>query len=83
MGPSTVLELVKELSDLTKGRMKWKYRDTIMIDVFMRKERHIVVAERGQKKLEECGPKDMKDLQNHRTLSKLERVLPVLNGLLY
>jgi len=41
MGPPSVIELLKEVKRICEGRVPWKHRGTIMIDVFMKKERHI------------------------------------------
>lgn len=43
MGPVAVVELIKQMKAiLGKRELLWKYRSTIMIDVFMNRERHIL-----------------------------------------
>lgn len=66
-----------------------------MLDVFMRRERHIYthplksvkdeVSKSGRMVpgLREFGPQSEDDLINQRSLEILEKVLPVLNGLIY
>jgi hypothetical protein len=42
MGGVAVLEMVRKLkSMLTERELPWKYRNTLMLDVFMRRERHV------------------------------------------
>jgi hypothetical protein len=44
MGPSAVLELIRQLNAiLSKREVNWRFRNTIMIDVFMNRERHILI----------------------------------------
>jgi hypothetical protein len=43
MGPVAVIELIKQMRAIIEKRdMQWKSRSTIMIDVFMNRERHIL-----------------------------------------
>jgi hypothetical protein len=42
MGALTIFELLKELKQITEKRERaWKKGNTIMIDVFLRRERHV------------------------------------------
>lgn len=49
MGHHTVIELLKKTKMLIDKRdIKWKYKNTIMLDVFMKRERHIFIKAFGQ-----------------------------------
>ena len=61
-----------------------------MLDVFMRRERHIYVEDEGGDKkkkgppsLRDFGPQSEDDLIDQRSLELLVKLLPVLNGLIY
>jgi hypothetical protein len=60
-----------------------------MLDVFMRRERHIYLKSlpgdldpKMRPKLRDFGPKSEDDLIDQRNVQLLEKVLPVLNGLI-
>ena len=61
-----------------------------MLDVFMRRERHIYLKPmdgyldpRFRPSLRDFGPKSEDDLLDQRNIQTLEKLLPVLNGLIY
>ena len=42
MGSLTIIELLNKTKDMLSQRdMKWRHGNTIMLDVFMRRERHV------------------------------------------
>jgi hypothetical protein len=69
MGPLTIKELLKELKQILERRGRlWKKGNTIMIDVFMKRERHVCcvpsekVSFQGQPNLRDFGPQTIEDL---------------------
>lgn len=83
----TVFELIKNTKVIISQReAKWKEGNTIMLDIFMRRERHILtkpVKAHRKPKLRSFGPQTQEDLADLRQLETLEKILPVLNGLIY
>ncbi len=41
MGQTSVFEIIRKVKEVTQGVTKWKCNQTIMIDVFMKRERHV------------------------------------------
>jgi len=88
IGVLAIGDLLKEIKTICEHRkILWRSRDTIMLDVFFKRERHIIC-----KKIEEDddlpsitnhGPVDTSDLLNQKHFERLEKLLPVLNGLVY
>jgi hypothetical protein len=66
MGQRSVFEIIQRLKELIGEReMKWRHKDTIMLDVFMRRERHIYVkpmSEDNRPSLRELGPQNEEDM---------------------
>lgn len=88
MGKSAIVEIIKRIKTvLERCQQPWKAGSTIMIDVFMRRERHLYVEPLPKKKgmisLRDFGPRSEDDLLDQKSLSALEKLLPVLNGLIY
>ena len=58
-----------------------------MIDIFMKRERHIFIKsldeDQERPNLRDFGPQDEEDLIIQSHVSSLEKLLPVLNGLIY
>lgn len=49
MGQNTVIELLKKTKVLIEKRdIKWRFKNSIMLDVFMKRERHIIVKAFGE-----------------------------------
>ena len=44
MGQLSVFEIIRKMKEMIVEReVKWRHNNTIMLDVFMRRERHIYV----------------------------------------
>jgi hypothetical protein len=87
MGQTSVFEIIRKVKEVTQEVAKWKCNQTIMIDVFMRRERHVYMKkldlEEKRQSTRDFGPQNEDDLIDQRNLKALEKLLPVLNGLLY
>lgn len=69
MGALTVIEILKEIKLITDQReVLWNQNLTIMIDVFMRRERHIYLKSlqnsEERPSLRDFGPQTEEDLMN-------------------
>eukprot|EP00347_Sterkiella_histriomuscorum_P022045 403331879 len=88
MGSCAVVELVKQTQQiLEKREVMWKHGNSIMIDVFLNRERHIYLKALNEQEslpsLREFGPQDQEDIIDNKAMEKLEKILPVINGLIY
>lgn len=57
-----------------------------MVDFFMKRERHIVAEiSKGSQSLNlrDFGPQSLDDLMIQKDIVRLEKILPVINGLIY
>ena len=72
---------------IAEREVKWRHNNTIMLDVFQRRERHIYVKPieevDARPSLRELGPQNEDDMCEQPILDAFEKCLPVLNGLLY
>ena len=67
MGQLSVFEIIRKMKELIIEReLKWKHNNTIMLDVFMRRERHIYVKPvkdaNARPSLREFGPQNEDDM---------------------
>ena len=88
MGAVAVAELVRQLSEVIEKRdIKWSFNKTIMIDLFKRRERHIYLKPMSESDtapiMREFGPQNEDHLLDQKNFQQLEKILPVLNGLVY
>ncbi|CDW82063.1 UNKNOWN [Stylonychia lemnae] len=88
MGSQAVIELAKQTKTIVEKREKmWRYGNCIMLDVFNNRERHVFLKALTESEtlpsLREFGPQDQDDIIDLKSLEKLEKILPVLNGLVY
>jgi len=84
----SVFDIIRRMKELiTERELKWRHNNTIMLDVFMRRERHIYVKpvqdENSRPLLRDFGPQSEDDMCDQASLYALSKCLPVLNGLLY
>lgn len=60
MGQLSVFELIGKTKELIEGIKKWKHNNTIMLDIFMRRERHVYLKPLGvgdgRQSIREFGP---------------------------
>jgi hypothetical protein len=61
MGQMSVFDIIRRMKELiTERELKWRHNNTIMLDVFMRRERHIYVKsvqdENSRPSLRDFGP---------------------------
>ena len=73
MGKLAIVEIIKRMKNvLERCQQPWKAGSTIMIDVFMRRERHLYVDQVTHKKglvsLREFGPRSEDDLLDQKSL---------------
>jgi hypothetical protein len=70
-----------------KRDIKWSFNKTIMIDLFKRRERHIYLKPMSESDtapiMREFGPQNEDHLLDQKNFQQLEKILPVLNGLVY
>jgi hypothetical protein len=91
MGSLVVVELLKKTKELVQARSFVKWRSgtkSVMLDVFMRRERHLFFGENSESlksrpSVREFGPQNEEDMIDQRGLEILEKLLPVINGLIY
>ena len=77
------MELIKRFSESRKG-VTWNQQKTIIVDVFGKKERHVIMRKnKDTPSVRHFGPQDEDDLLDQVQLVSLEKILPVLNGLIY
>jgi hypothetical protein len=66
MGQMSVFEIIRKMKELFNDReLKWRHKDTIMLDVFMRRERHIYVkpiTDDSCPNLRDFGPQSEDDM---------------------
>ena len=88
MGVTTIRELFSEAQKILDKRSQlWNGSNTLMIDVLFKRERHILFQSFQQDdempSMRDFGPQDRDELMNQAQSEKLDKILPVLNGLLY
>ena len=91
LGEQAVKEMIARVKEINEETVvKWKQGGTIMLDVFMKRERHVYLKSfdgqldpRMRPNIREFGPKSEDDLLDQRNIQTLEKLLPVLNGLIY
>lgn len=82
LGPKVILELIKYL-DLAVNRVEGKFAKskTIIVDIYKGRERHLYLKPTVPN-LRHIGPQDKDDLVDLNVYASLQKILPVLNGLL-
>ena len=75
MGQMSVFDIIRRIKELINEReLKWRHNKTIMLDVFMRRERHIYVKpvqDDSRPSLREFGPQSEDDMCDQASLDTL------------
>ena len=76
MGQMSVFDIIRRMKELiTERELKWRHNNTIMLDVFMRRERHIYVKpvqdENSRPSLREFGQQSEDDMCDQASLDAL------------
>lgn len=83
LGPKVISDLMRYLN-LATGRVSTKFARsrTLIVDIYRKRERHIYLKGGVIPNLRQVGPQDPEDLIDSNVYASLQKILPVMNGLL-